>query len=75
VNVAKLPELLLDENVLVVRGLVGWGDRILVPQPNRRSSLPYAISYRGNFSSAAAMCSTTGAPYFAPMVLCAWPVM
>jgi ribosomal protein L18E len=30
VNVAKLPALLLDENVVVVRDLVGLGDRILV---------------------------------------------
>jgi hypothetical protein len=35
----------------------------------------FAISYVGNFSSAAAMCSTVGAPYFAQMDLCACPVM
>jgi len=32
---------------------------------------PRSISYLGNFSSAAAMSSTVGAPYFAPTVLCA----
>jgi hypothetical protein len=33
-----------------------------------------AILYRGNFSSAA-VCPIVGAPYFAPMVLWAWPVV
>jgi hypothetical protein len=38
-------------------------DCILVPQPNRRSSLPYAISYRGNLVSASAMSSSVGVSY------------
>jgi amino acid permease len=36
--------------------------------PPTAARVVYLISYLGNFSNAAAMCSTVGAPYLAPMV-------
>jgi hypothetical protein len=42
---------------------------MVIPEPQRLGPLfpqsHFAISYRGNFASAAAMCSTVGAPYLA----------
>jgi hypothetical protein len=71
------PSMELDKNKGCFRDLAA--DRIVSQLPSQRTEwrflLLYAISYLGNFSRAAAMCSTVGAPYFAPMVLCVWPVM